>query len=88
MANGLSITSQGNDEYCITWAQPVKFDLKILLLACLHQMTVLSQEESEDRVIGVEGEREMLLGWLRSLEMIDEENMKSYEEAMTVSLSS
>jgi hypothetical protein len=29
----------------------------------------------------------MLLGWLRSLEMIEEESMKSYEEAMTVSSS-
>ncbi len=39
--------------------------------------------EGYDMVIGVEGERETLLDWLRSLEMIDEENMKSYEEAMT-----
>jgi hypothetical protein len=87
MENGLSILSQGNDEYRITWAQPVKFDLKILLLACLHKIRVFSQEENEDKVIGVEGEREMLLGWLRSLEMIEEESMKSYEEAMTVSSS-
>lgn len=86
MANGVSIASLGDGEYRITWPQPVKFDLKTLFLACAHQIRVLSQEEDEDKVIGIEGERETLLNWLRSLEMIDEENMKFYEEAMTVSL--
>lgn len=86
MANGVSVVSLGDGEYRITWPQPVRFDLKTLLLACLHHIKVLSQEEDEDQVIGVKGERESLLNWLRSLEMIDEENMKLYEEAMTVSL--
>ena len=86
MANGVSIASLGDGEYRITWPQPVKFDLKTLFLACIHHLRVLSQVENEDMVIGVEGERELLLNWLRSLEMIDEENMKLYEEAMTVSL--
>jgi len=88
MTNGVSVTSQGKSEYRITWPQAVKFDWKTLLLACLHQIRVLSQEESEDQVIGVEGERERLLSWLRSLEIVDEENMKRYEQAMTASLHS
>ena len=86
MANRVSVASLGDGEYRIAWPQPVRFDLKTLFLACAHQISVLSQEEDEDKVIGVEGERETLLNWLRSLEMIDEENMKFYEEAMTVSL--
>ena len=86
MANEISVASLGDGEYRITWSQPVRFDMKTLLLACTHQIRVLSQEDNEDKVIGVEGERETVLNWLRSLEMIDEENMKSYEEAMTVSL--
>ena len=86
MANQVNVASLGDGEYRITWPQSVRFDLKTLLLACTHYLRVLSLEEDEDRVIGVEGERELLLKWLRSLEMVDEENMKLYEEAMTVSL--
>lgn len=88
MTNRVRVTSQGQGEYRITWLRAVKFDWKTLLLACIHQVRVLSQRESEDEVIGVEGERERLLNWLRSLEMVDEENMKKYEEVMTASLSS
>ena len=88
MTNGVSVTSQGKSEYRITWPQAVKFDWKTLLLVCLHQIRVLSRKESEDEVIGVEGERERLLNWLRSLEIVDEENMKRYEQAMTARLSS
>ena len=86
MANGVSVASLGDGQYRITWPQPVRFDLKTLLLACTHHLRVLSQEEDEDQVIGVEGERELLLNWLRSLQVIDEENMKLYDEAMTESL--
>jgi hypothetical protein len=83
MANGVSVASLGNGEYRIMWEQPVKFDMKFLLLAGTHNLRVISPDESQEMVIGVEGERETLLDWLRSLEIIDEENMKFYEEAMT-----
>jgi hypothetical protein len=88
MTNGISITPQDTGEYRITWQQPVKFDLKTLVLVCMHQVRVISPDESEDTVIGVEGERERLLAWLRSLQIVDEENMRHYEQAMTASLSS
>ena len=33
-------------------------------------------------VPGAEGEKANLLGWLRSLEVLDKEDIKLYEEAM------
>jgi hypothetical protein len=83
MENKARVAPLGNGEYQIIWPEPFKFDMNFFLLAGTHKIRVLLQDGSEDIVTGVEGERETLLDWLRSLEMIDDANMKEYEEAMT-----
>ena len=74
---------QGNDEYRITWPEPFKLDTKFFLLARSEEMKVVSPDESGEMVIGVEGKKQSLLSWLREIEVIDEDNLKSFEEAMT-----
>lgn len=76
------VSPLGNDEFRITWPEPFKFDMKFILLAGSYNIRVLSTDETREMVIGVEGKKETLLSWLRSLGYIDEENLRSYEESM------
>ena len=83
MAEKVVVSPLGNNEYRITFPKPIKFDMKFFLQAGTHKIRILSPNEKKEMVIGVEGEKETLLSWLRSLGAIDEVNIKSYEEAMT-----
>lgn len=58
------------------------YNMKFILLAGSHNIRVLSTDETREMVIGVEGKKETLLSWLRSLGYIDEENLRSYKESM------
>jgi len=83
MANKTLVSSIGNGEYRIIFPQSTKFDMTAILQTGTHKIRVLSPKGSEDLMIGVEGERETLLDWLRGLEGVDPAVLKSYEEAMT-----
>ena len=83
MSDKAIVESLGNREYRITWPKPFKLAMNFFLLARSYQIKVVSPEESGELVSGVEGEKESLLSWLRSIEIIDEANLKSFEEAMT-----
>jgi hypothetical protein len=76
------VASLGNGEYQITFPQPIKFDMNFFLQAGTHKIRVLSPDDRSEMAIGVEGEREILLSWLQSVG-VDQDNLKSYEEAMT-----
>jgi hypothetical protein len=83
MADKVLVSSLGNGEYRLTFPKPIKFDMNVFLQTGSHNMRLLSPDESRETIIGIEGKRETLLDWLRSLEGVDEANLKSYEESMT-----
>ena len=83
MTDKAIVEFQGNNEYRITWPKPFKLDMKFFRLARSYKIKAFSPDESGELVISVEGEKESLLSWLRDIEVIDEENLKSFEEAMT-----
>ena len=83
MTDKAIVEFQGNNEYRITWPEPFKLDMKFFLLARSYKIKTFSPDESGELVISVEGEKESLLSWLRDIEVIDEENLKSFEESMT-----
>ncbi len=76
------VSSLGNDEYRITFAQPIKYTMNFFLLAGTHKMRVLSDKEME-MVFGVEGKKKVLLSWLESLQVVTKEAMDEFEALMT-----
>jgi hypothetical protein len=83
MTDKAIVSPLGNGEYRIMFPKPTKFDMNFILTAGDHKIRVLSTDKNREDVIGVEGEKQTLLSWLRSIGGIDEANMKSYEESMT-----
>lgn len=77
------VSKLGHDEYRITFPRPVKFDMNLFLLAGTHKIRLVSPNEDREKVIAIEGEKETLLDWLRSIGGITEEAIKSYEDAMS-----
>jgi hypothetical protein len=77
------ISSIGNGEYRILFAQPIEFDGRtdFFILASVHGVKLLLPVETGETAMGVEGKKESLLSWLRSLD-VDEASLKSYADAM------
>ena len=61
----------GNNEYRITFAEPIRFTLKFLLWAGTHDIRVLTDRDTI-LVFGIEGKRGILLDWLKSLEVVSQ----------------
>jgi hypothetical protein len=78
------VSSIGNGEYRIVFAQPIEFDGQIdfFIIASAHSVKLLLPGGTGEIAIGVEGKKESLLSWLRSLD-VDEASLKSYADAMT-----
>ena len=78
------VSSIGNDEYRIMFAQPIEFDgqLDFFSLASIHGIKLLLPGETGEIALGVEGKKESLLSWLRSLD-VDEASLKAYANAMS-----
>ena len=74
----------GDNEYRITFAEPIKFTLNFLLLAGTHNIRVLTDKDTI-LVFGVEGKRETLLDWLKSLEFVSQEAIDEFALLMTPS---
>ena len=75
------VSSLGNDEYRITFAQPLKSTMNFFLLTGTHNMRVLSDKEIE-LVFGIEGKKKVLLSWLESLQGITKEAMDEFAALM------
>ncbi len=83
MDNKNFVSHLGNGKYRFEFSQPIKFGENFLLLAGTHKINVLSPKDNSGLVIAVEGQREALLSWFRSLEIIDAAQLKEIEDAMT-----
>lgn len=78
------VTSFGNGMFRITWAHPPKLTMKLYLLLRTHNIEVLTDSEGESQlVLGVQGRRDVLLSWLESLQIFNEEELENYKELMT-----
>ena len=75
------VSSIGNGEYRIIFSQPIEFDMDFFFVASAHSVNLLLLDEKSETAIGVEGKKESLMNWLRSLE-VDEASLKSYSDSM------
>jgi hypothetical protein len=76
------VTSLGDNEYRITYYEPFKYTMKFFMLVSSHNIRVLSDREYQ-LVFGVEGKRETLLSWYRSLSGVAPEVIDELDELMT-----
>ena len=60
------ISSLGKGEYRITFADPEEYTMAFFLAARSHRIRILSDSETQF-ILGVEGEKGVLLDWLGSL---------------------
>ncbi len=76
------VYSLGNTEYRITFVEPFKFTMNFFLLAGSHKIRILSDSDAE-LVFGVEGERDVLISWLKSLNGVTREAIDEFASSMT-----
>ena len=77
------VTSFGNGIFRITSSNPMKLNMRFLLLARTHKIQILTDSDGESQlVLGVQGERDILLNWLESLEILSPEELENYRDLM------
>jgi len=75
------VTSLGDGEYRITFAEPFKFTMNIILLLGNHNIRVLSDRDGEF-IFGSEGKREILIWWLQSLKGVTQKAIDEFGALM------
>lgn len=76
------VSSLGNGDYRITFSQPLKGTMNLLLLVGSHHLRLLMDDEHQ-LAFAIEGKRAVLLDWLRSLGYVSKEAIGDFAANMT-----